>query len=86
MRTIQLALLQQQYPPNHPPVSKNQVITTPTIELASLNVGSSEFGSDKVTIGDATSVLPTIRTMGNCRFKEDSLFLRLRRQCRGHRL
>lgn len=61
MRTIQLALLQQQYAPNHPLFSKNPITTTPTIELEGLNVGSSDFGSDKVTIGDATSVCPPTR-------------------------
>jgi hypothetical protein len=86
MRTIQLALLQQQYAPNHPLFSKNPTSTTPTMELAGLNVGSSEFGSDKVTIGDATSVRLPSKPLGDCRFKEDFLFLHLRRQCRGYRL
>jgi hypothetical protein len=57
VRTLQLALLQQQYAPNHPLFSKSPITTTPIIELAGLNVGGSEFGSDKVTVGDATSVL-----------------------------
>lgn len=61
MRSIQLALLQQEYAPNHPVFSKNPITTTPTLELAGLNVGSSEFGSDKVTIGDAASVLDPLR-------------------------
>jgi hypothetical protein len=59
MRTLQLALLQQQYAPTHPLFSKT---TTPIIELAGLKVGSSEFGSDKVTVGDATSVAPHSKT------------------------
>lgn len=53
LRTLQLALLQQQYAPTHPLFSKT---TAPTIELEGLNMENSEFGSDKVTIGDATSV------------------------------
>ena len=56
IRTLQLALLQQQYAPNHPLFSKNPVIITPVAELAGMNVGGSEFGSDKVTLGDGTSV------------------------------
>ena len=56
IRTLQLALLQQQYAPNHPLFSKNPVIITPIAELAGMNVGGSEFGSDKVTLGDGTSV------------------------------
>jgi hypothetical protein len=55
IRTLQLALLQQQYAPNHHLFSKNPLMMTPTAELAGLNV-SSDFGSDKVTLGDATSV------------------------------
>jgi len=61
VRTLQLALLQQQYAPSHPLFSKSPITTTPTIELAGLNVGGSEFGSDKVTIGDATSVFSPVR-------------------------
>jgi hypothetical protein len=56
MRTLQLALLQQQYAPSHAIFSKSSLNTTPTAELAELNMGGSEFGSDKVTVGDATSV------------------------------
>jgi hypothetical protein len=56
IRTLQFALLQQQYAPNHPLFSKNPPTITPTVELAGLNVGGSDFGSDKVTLGDATSV------------------------------
>jgi hypothetical protein len=62
VRTLQLALLQQQYAPNHPLFSKSPVTTTPTAEFAGLNVGSSEFGSDKVTVGDATSVVSPFET------------------------
>lgn len=57
VRTLQLALLQQQYAPSHPLFSKSAMTTTPTAELAGLNVGGSDFGSDKVTVGDATSVV-----------------------------
>ena len=56
IRALQLALLQQQYAPNDPLVAGNRLIATPTAELAGLNVGGSDFGSDKVTLGDATSV------------------------------
>lgn len=56
MRTLQLALLQQQYAPNHALFSKSSLNTTPIAELAELNMGGSDFGSDKVTVGDATSV------------------------------
>jgi hypothetical protein len=59
IRTLQLALLQQQYAPTHPLFSKNPLIITPTAELAGLNV-SSDFGSDKVTLGDATSVFSRV--------------------------
>lgn len=79
MRTLQLALLQQQYAPTHPLFSSNKT-TTPTLELAGLNVGDSEFGSDKVTVGDATSVSLHSRRF-DCRFKEDYLFLHLQAQC-----
>ena len=64
VRKLQLALLQQQYAPNHPLFSKSPVTSTPTAESADLNVGGSEFGSDKVTIGDATSVLSLSHARG----------------------
>lgn len=56
IRALQLALLQQQYAPTDPLLASNPLIATPTAELAGLNVGGSDFGSDKVTLGDATSV------------------------------
>ena len=56
VRGLQLALLQQQYAPNHPLFSKSPLTNTSTGELAGVNLGESEFGSDKVTVGDATSV------------------------------
>ena len=64
IRALQLALLQQQYAPNDPLVAGNPLIATPTAELAGLNVGGSDFGSDKVTLGDATSVISNIRDLG----------------------
>jgi len=62
IRTLQLALLQQQYAPNHPLISNNPTTLTPTAELARLNVGS-EINSDKVTLGDATSVSAPPQTL-----------------------
>ena len=56
IRSLQLALLQQQYAPTDPLLANNPLIGTPTAELAGLNVSGSDFGSDKVTLGDATSV------------------------------
>ena len=68
IRTLQLALLQQQYDPNHPLFSKNPMTTTPTAEFDGLNAGNSEFGSDKVTIGDATSVTALFRIISNAEY------------------
>lgn len=62
IRTLQLALLQQQYAPTHPLFSK---ATTATTELVGLNVGGSEFGSDKVTVGDAISVRTAFRPVNS---------------------
>jgi hypothetical protein len=56
IRSLQLALLQQQYAPTDPLLANNPLIATPTAELAGLNVSGSDFDSDKVTLGDATSV------------------------------
>lgn len=59
IRALQLALLQQQYAPNDPLLAGRPLTAAPTAELAGLgglNVGGSDFGSDKVTVGDATSV------------------------------
>jgi hypothetical protein len=56
MQTLQLALLEQQYVPNHPLFSKSAITATPAADLTGLNVEGSEFGSDKVTVGDTTSV------------------------------
>ena len=53
---LQFALLQQEYAPNHPVFSKSPMTSAPTAELAELNVGDQEIASDKVTLGDATSV------------------------------
>jgi hypothetical protein len=64
IRALQLALLQQQYAPNDPLLASNRLIATPTAELADLNVGDSDFGSDKVTLGDATSVSPIYLWLG----------------------
>jgi len=56
IQALQFALLQQQYAPTHPVFSKIPLIAAPAVELAEPNVGTSDFGSDKVTVGDATSV------------------------------
>jgi len=50
MRNLQIALLNQQYAPTDPLFAKNPILAIgeQTVE--------SDFGSDKVTIGDATSV------------------------------
>lgn len=80
IRTLQLALLQQQYAPNHPLFSKNPVIVTPTAELAGMNVAGSEYGSDKVTLGDATSVCLCDFEVDD-RYKEHFLYRLHRLQC-----
>ena len=50
---LQLALLQQEYAPSHPVFSNT---STPKIPNAEFAGGTSDFGSDKVTIGDGASV------------------------------
>jgi hypothetical protein len=57
MRNLQIALLNQQYAPTDPLFAKNPV-------LALGEQGSSDFGSDKVTVGDATSVSPLVWAIG----------------------
>jgi len=59
MNTLQIALLQQQYAPNHPLFSKNPNVHPSTIELRGMEIGASDFGSDKVTVGDDATVLPS---------------------------
>jgi len=90
IRSLQLALLQQQYAPTDPLLANNPLIGTPTAELAGLNVSGSDFGSDKVTIGDATSVsLPHLSPFPpnqaililTTRFKEVYPFRLPRRRC-----
>jgi hypothetical protein len=56
MQKLKLALLQQEYAPTHPLFSNNPSSKAPTAEFAGLNVATSDFGSDKVTIGDGASV------------------------------
>jgi len=59
IRALQLALLQQQYAPNDPLLAGRPLTETPMADLSGLeglNVGGSDFGSDKMTVGDATSV------------------------------
>ena len=52
IRTLQLALLQQQYAPNDPLLVKTYSSPTETTTQPS---GNRDFDSDKVTVGDATS-------------------------------
>lgn len=58
MQKLQLALLQQEYAPTHPLFSNNPSSRPPTAEFAGVNAAKSDFGSDKVTIGDGASVPP----------------------------
>ena len=53
IRTLQLALLQQQYEPNHPLLLKKYGSPTETTVQPS---ATNDFDSDKVTIGDGISV------------------------------
>jgi hypothetical protein len=76
MSTLQTALLQQQYAPNHPLFSKNPLVHPSTLELRGSEVGTSDFGSDRVTVGDDGTVIPSNIALTN-RFKAGSLFLRL---------
>jgi hypothetical protein len=55
MQKLQLALLQQEYAPSHPLFSNSPTPKTPNAEFVG---GASDFGSDKVTIGDGASVTP----------------------------
>jgi hypothetical protein len=55
IRTLQLALLQQQYEPNHPLLLNKYTSST---ETAAQPSAMNDFDSDKVTLGDATSVPP----------------------------
>ena len=54
MQKLQLALLQQEYAPNHPLISNYPSSRPHTGEFAG---ATSDFGSDRVTIGDGASVL-----------------------------
>ena len=88
IRALQLALLQQQYAPNDPLLAGRPLTETPTADLSGLeglNVGVSDFGSDKVTIGDATSV-SQIYPQNNIRCKEAYPFHLLQHQCHVPRL
>ena len=83
IQALQLALLQQEYAPTHPVFSTNPMKSAPIVELAELNAGDQDISSDKVTVGDATSVR-VFHGDVDSRFKGESQFrrrLRLRR-CR----
>ena len=54
MQKLHLALLQQEYAPNHPLISNHPSSRAQTGEFAG---ATSDFGSDRVTIGDGASVL-----------------------------
>jgi len=54
MQKLQLALLQQEYAPNHPLISNYPSSRQQAGEFAG---ATSDFGSDRVTIGDGASVL-----------------------------
>jgi hypothetical protein len=60
MQKLQLALLQQEYAPNHPLFSNNSAPKTPNAEFTG---GVSDFGSDKVTIGDGASVTSPLQSL-----------------------
>lgn len=57
MRNLQIALLNQQYAPTDPLFAKNPIVAFQAPDLRVQGGSEGDFGSDKVTLGDATSVL-----------------------------
>ena len=64
MKTLQLALLQQQYAPNHLLFMKIPHRNEQARESVGKFPNNLDFESDKVTIGDAVSVYPHLCVVG----------------------